>query len=65
MSFVSEKHGQGDVFRARDPMKSIRGVFAAVLVLEAIVVLLALLVFARFGSGPAPVGMAVIVASGP
>ena len=49
---------------APDPMKGIRGVFAAVLVLEAIVVLLALLVFARFGSGPAPVGYAVIVALG-
>lgn len=46
---------------APDPMKGIRGVFAAALVLEAIVVLLALLVFARFGSGPAPVGVAVIV----
>ena len=46
---------------APDPMKGIRGVFAAVLVLEAIVVLLALLVFARFGSGPAPLGIAVIV----
>ena len=44
-----------------DPMKGIRGVFAVVLVLEAIVVLLALLVFARFGSGPASVGVAVIV----
>lgn len=44
-----------------DPMKGIRGVFAAVLVLEAIVVLLALLVFARFGSGPPAVGVAVIV----
>ena len=44
-----------------DPMKGIRGVFAAVLVLEAIVVLLALLVFARFGNGPAPVGISVIV----
>jgi hypothetical protein len=42
-------------------MKGIRGVFAAVLVLEAVVVLLALMVFARFGNGPAPVGMAVIV----
>lgn len=49
---------------APDPMKGVRGVFAAVLVLEAIVVLLALLVFARFGSGPAPVGFAVIVALG-
>ncbi len=46
---------------APDPMKGIRGVFAAVLVLEAIVVLLALLVFARFGSGPAAVGVTVIV----
>ena len=44
-----------------DPMKGIRGVFAAVLVLEAIVALLALLVFARFGSGPPAVGTAVIV----
>ena len=44
-----------------DPMKGIRGVFAAVLVLEAIVVLLSLLVFVRFGNGPAPVGVAVIV----
>jgi len=43
-----------------DPMKGVRGVFAAALVLEAIVVLLALLVFARFGTGPAPVGYAVI-----
>src|SRR4051794_41953197 len=46
---------------APDPMKGIRGVFAAVLILEAIVVLLALLVFARFGSGPPAVGVAVIV----
>ena len=42
-------------------MKGIRGVFAAVLVLESIVVLLALLVFARFGNGPPAVGVAVIV----
>jgi hypothetical protein len=49
-------------FRARAPeVPGIRGVFAAVLVLEAIVVLLALLVFARFGSGPPAVGTAVIV----
>jgi Protein of unknown function (DUF4233) len=47
---------------APDPMKGIRGVFAATLVLEAIVVLLALLVFARFGNGPAPVGVTIIVA---
>lgn len=45
-----------------DPMKGIRGVFAAVQVLEAIVVLLALLVFVRFGSGPPALGIAVIVA---
>jgi chromate transport protein ChrA len=47
---------------APDPMKGVRGVFAATLVLEAVVVLLALLVFARFGRGPAPVGFAVITA---
>jgi Protein of unknown function (DUF4233) len=47
---------------APDPMKGIRGVFAATLVLEAIVVLLALLVFARFGNGPAPLGVTIIVA---
>ncbi len=46
---------------APDPMKGIRAVFAATLVLEAIVVLLALLVFVRFGRGPAPIGVAVIV----
>jgi hypothetical protein len=45
---------------APDPMKGIRGVFAATLVLEAIVVLLALLVFARFGNGPTTLGVTVI-----
>lgn len=45
-----------------DPMKGMRSVFAAMLVLEAIVVLLALFVFARFGTGPAPVGYSVIAA---
>lgn len=43
-------------------MKGMRSVFAAMLVLEAIVVLLALFVFARFGTGPAPVGYSVIAA---
>ncbi len=47
---------------APDPMKGIRGVFAVTLVLEAIVVLLALLVFARFGNGPTALGVTVIVA---
>ena len=42
-------------------MKGMRGVFAAMLVLESIVVLLALLVLARFGNGPPAVGVAVIV----
>jgi hypothetical protein len=36
---------------ARDPMKGIRGIFAAVLVLETIVVLLALLVVSKFTVG--------------
>lgn len=43
-----------------DPMKGARGVFAATLILEAIVVLLALLVVPRFGSGSTALGSAVI-----
>lgn len=43
-----------------DPMKGARGVFAATLVLEAIVVLLALLVVPRFGSGSTALGFGVI-----
>ncbi len=58
---MSEPASEPSAPTAPDPMKGIRGVFAAMLVLEAIVVLLALLVFARFGSGPATVGVAVIV----
>ena len=56
----------------RDPMKGIRGVFAATLILEAIVVLLAMLVLSKFGAGATPAGVtamtalavAMIVASG-
>lgn len=44
-----------------DPMKGIRGVFAATLVLESIVVLLALLVLPKFDGGATPLGIAVIV----
>ena len=55
-----------------DPTKGLRGVFAALLVLEAIVVGLALLVLPKFGSGATPLGVvligglavAMIVASG-
>jgi hypothetical protein len=43
-------------------MKGIRGVFAATLVLESIVVLLALLVLPKFGDGATPLGVAVIAA---
>lgn len=43
-----------------DPMKGARGVFAATLVLEAIVVLLALLVLPRFGSGSTALGFGVV-----
>ena len=43
-----------------DPMKGLRGVYAALLVLEAIVVGLALLVLPKFGSGATPLGVAVI-----
>lgn len=46
---------------APDPMKGIRGVFAMTLVLESIVVLLALLVLPKFGTGATPLGVAVIV----
>ena len=43
-----------------DPTGGLRGVYAAVLVLEAIVVGLALLVLPKFGAGATPLGVAVI-----
>jgi hypothetical protein len=43
-----------------DPMKGLRGVYAATLILESIVVLLALLVLPKFGAGATQVGVAVI-----
>jgi hypothetical protein len=43
-----------------DPLKGLRGVYAALLVLEAIVVGLALLVLPKFGSGATPLGVALI-----
>ena len=43
-----------------DPMKGLRGVFAALLVLEAIVVALALLVLPKFGVGATPLGVGLI-----
>ncbi len=45
---------------APDPMKGLRGVFAATLTLEAIVVALALLVLPKFGEGATPFGVTVI-----
>ncbi|MDN5748109.1 MAG: DUF4233 domain-containing protein [Pseudonocardia sp.] len=45
-----------------DPMKGIRGVFAATLVLESIVVLLGLLVLPKFGDGATPLGVGLIAA---
>lgn len=47
-----------------DPMKGVRGVFAATLVLEAIVVLLALLVLPKFGDGATPLGVGLIAGVG-
>jgi hypothetical protein len=47
---------------APDPMKGLRGVFAATLVLEAIVVALALLVLPKFGEGATPLGVTLITA---
>ena len=49
---------------APDPMKGIRGVFAATLVLEAIVVWLALLVLPKFGDGATPLGVGAIAGVG-
>lgn len=43
-----------------DPTKGLRGVFAALLVLEAIVVGLSLLVLPKFGSGATPLGLVLI-----
>jgi hypothetical protein len=43
-----------------DPTKGLRGVYAALLVLEAIVVGLALLVLPKFGSGATPLAVALI-----
>jgi hypothetical protein len=43
-----------------DPMKGLRGVFAATLVLESIVVLLALLVLPKFGAGATAAGVGLI-----
>jgi len=43
-----------------DPRKGLRGVYAALLVLEAIVVGLALLVLPKFGSGATPLGVGMI-----
>jgi uncharacterized protein DUF4233 len=45
---------------APDPMKGLRGVYAATLTLEAIVVALALLVLPKFGEGATPFGVFVI-----
>jgi len=44
-----------------DPMKGIRGVFAATLILEAIVVLLALLVLSKIGDGATPLSAGLVV----
>lgn len=45
---------------APDPLKGIRGVYAAVLALESIVVGLALLVLPKFGPGATPLGVSVL-----
>ncbi|MDQ4117794.1 MAG: DUF4233 domain-containing protein [Actinomycetota bacterium] len=44
-----------------DPMKGIRGIFAATLILESIVVLLALLVLPKFGEGATAAGVTTMV----
>lgn len=47
---------------APDPMKGLRGVYAATLVLESIVVLLALLVLPKFGGGATALSVSLIAA---
>lgn len=47
---------------APDPLKGLRGVYAATLTLEAIVVALSLLVLSKFGDGATPFGVTVISA---
>jgi Protein of unknown function (DUF4233) len=50
----------GPVPAVPDPRKGLRGVYAAVLVLEAIVVGLALLVLPKFGTGATPLAVGLI-----
>jgi Protein of unknown function (DUF4233) len=57
---VSEPASEPSARRAPDPMKGLRGVYAATLVLEAIVVALSLLVLAKFGEGATAPGVTVI-----
>ena len=51
---------RGPVPEIPDPTTGLRGVYAALLVLEAIVVGLALLVLPKFGNGATPLGVALI-----
>lgn len=58
-SAPGEQHGAG----RPDPMRGLRGVYAAVLVLESIVVLLGLLVVSKFASDAiAPLGLGLVLA---
>jgi hypothetical protein len=45
----------------RDPMRGLRGVMAATLILESITVLLALLVLTKFGDSGGPVGIGLVL----
>ncbi len=58
----AEQPGAGGVRPpATDPMKGIRGIFAATLILESIVVLLALLVLPKFGEGATTTGVTTML----
>ncbi|HEX8520151.1 MAG TPA: DUF4233 domain-containing protein [Pseudonocardia sp.] len=60
MSSAEPTPGGPAVPAVPDPTKGLRGVYAALLVLEAIVVGLALLVLPKFGVGATPLGVALI-----
>ncbi|MGQ0481751.1 MAG: DUF4233 domain-containing protein [Pseudonocardia sp.] len=56
---ISDQGGQQPV---PDPWKGLRGVMAAILILESLVVLLALLVVTKIGDNGGPLGVGIVLA---